>query len=157
MRKTTITPGPIDPRQDAQEEWLDLEHCASIEVTSEDPDFPVDSALAGREGPGWRAVEKGTQVIRLIFDNPRTLHRIKLVFSETDNSRTQEFTLRWSRAGESMTEIVRQQWSFSPQGSTSEVEDYQVNLDNVSILELELKPDLTPENAVATLAAWRVS
>jgi hypothetical protein len=97
------------------------------------------------------------QVIRLVLDNPRTLHRIKLEFSETENSRTQEFTLRWSRGGGSMTEIVRPQWSFSPQGSTNEVEDYPVNLDSVSILELALKPDLTPENAVATLAAWRVS
>ena len=96
-------------------------------------------------------------MIRLVLDNPRALCRIRLEFSETENSRTQEFTLRWSRAGGPLTEIVRQQWSFSPQGSTSEVEDYQVNLDSVSILELALKPDLTPENAFATLAAWRVS
>jgi hypothetical protein len=40
-------------------------------------------------------------------------------------------------------EIVRQQWSFYPQGSTTEIEDYQVNLDSVSVLELALKPDLT--------------
>jgi hypothetical protein len=53
-------------------------------------------------------------------------------------------------------ENVRQQWSFSPQGSTSEIEDYQVNLDSVSVLELVLKPDLTPANACATLASWRM-
>jgi hypothetical protein len=53
-------------------------------------------------------------------------------------------------------EIVRQQWSFSPQGSTSEIEDYQVNLGSVSILELAIKPDLTPDNAFATLARWRM-
>jgi hypothetical protein len=56
-----------------------------------------------------------------------------------------------------MIEIVRQQWTFSPHGSTSEVEDFQVNLDSVSILELALKPDMTPETAIATLAAWRLS
>ena len=56
----------------------------------------------------------------------------------------------------SQAEIVRQQWSFSPHGSTSEVEDYQVDLDNVRALELELKPDLTPGKAVATLAKWRM-
>ena len=44
-------------------------------------------------------------------------------------------------------EIVLQQWSFSPQGSTSEIEDYQVNLGSVSILELAIKLDLTPDNA----------
>ena len=52
--------------------------------------------------------------------------------------------------------FVCQQWSFSPQGSTGEIEDYQVDLDNVRALELELKPDLTPGKAVATLAKWRM-
>jgi hypothetical protein len=157
MRKTIIKPETINPRQNAQDEWLDLEKVAIVEITSEDPKFPIESALTTREGPGWRAAERGKQVIRLVLDNPRALRRIRLEFSETENSRTQEFTLRWSRTGGPMTEIVRQQWSFSPQGSTSEVEDYQVNLDSVSILELALKPDLTPENAFATLAAWCVS
>ena len=157
MCKTTINPDSVNPFQNAQEEWLDLEKFASVEVTSEDPNFPIESALATREGPGWRAAERGQQVIRLVLENPRALRRIRLEFSEAENLRTQEFTLRWSRAGGPLTEIVRQQWSFSPQGSTSEVEDYQVNLDGVSILELALKPDLTPENAFATLAAWRVS
>jgi hypothetical protein len=70
---------------------------------------------------------------------------------------TQEFTLQWSaEPGGPFREIVRQQWSFSPQGSTTEIEDYQVNLDNVSVLELALKPDLTPANAYATLASWRM-
>jgi uncharacterized protein (DUF736 family) len=157
MRKTIVRPESVNPRPNAQEEWLDLEKSAAVEVTSEDPNYPIESALAGREGSGWRAAEKGKQVIRLVLDKPRELRRIRLEFSETENSRTQEFTLRWSRADGPMTEIVRQQWTFSPQGSTSEIEDYQVNLDSVSILELTLKPDLTPETAIATLAAWRIS
>jgi hypothetical protein len=157
MRKAVIKQEAINPRSHDQAEWIDLEKYASVEVTSEDPNFPIESALAGREGPGWRAAESGKQIIRLILDKPRALHRIKLEFSETEHVRTQEFTLRWSRAGEPMTEIVRQQWAFSPQGSTREVEDYQVNLDNVSILELALKPDLMPDTCFATLAAWRIS
>ena len=157
MRKTIIKPEITNRRQNAQPEWLDLENVATVEITSEDPKFPIESALATQEGLGWRAAERGQQVIRLVLENPRALRRIRLEFSETENSRTQEFTLRWSRAGGPLTEIVRQQWSFSPQGSTSEVEDYQVNLDGVSILELALKPDLMPEDAFATLAAWRVS
>jgi uncharacterized protein (DUF736 family) len=157
MRKTIIEPETIHPRQNAQDEWLDLEKVATVEITSEDPKFPIESALATRGGPGWRAAERGQQVIRLVLDNPRALRRIRLEFSETENSRTQEFTLRWSRASGPLTEIVRQQWSFSPQGSTSEVKIIRLILDGVSILELALKPDLTPENAFATLAAWRVS
>jgi hypothetical protein len=54
-------------------------------------------------------------------------------------------------------EIVRQQWNFSPAGSGSEVEDYEVDLDGVSALELAIKPDLARGEAPATLASWRVA
>jgi len=62
---------------------------------------------------------------------------------------------RWDRA-RPLREDRSPEWSFSPHGSTSEVEDYRVDLDSVSVLELALKPDLTPGNAFATLAKWRV-
>jgi hypothetical protein len=157
MRKTLINSDTINPLSHSQGEWLDLEEIASVEVTSEDPSFPIEAALTAEEGSGWRAAEKGQQIIRLVFDNPRTLCRIRLEFSETGSERTQEFTLRWSDAAGRFREIVRQQWTFSPQDSTSEVEDYQVELQNLSVLELALKPDLTPDNAVATLAQCRVA
>jgi hypothetical protein len=37
-------------------------------------------------------------------------------------------------------EIVRRQWTFSPQGATSGIEDYEVSLNSVPILELMLTP-----------------
>jgi hypothetical protein len=157
MRKSVIDPATTHPEQRSEQEWLDLEQVAKVEVTSEDPNFPIESALASGKGPGWRAAGKGKQSIRIIFDKPRPLHRIRLEFAETEIERTQEFTLRWSaESGGPFKDIVRQQWSFSPHGSTSEVEDYQVDLDSVSVLELALKPDLTPGNALATLVKWRV-
>jgi uncharacterized protein (DUF736 family) len=158
MRKKVINSDMINPRPHSQEGWLDLEEIARVEVTSEDPKFPIEAALAAAEGPGWRAAEKGEQIIRIVLDNPRTLRRINLKFSEPEIERTQEFTLQWSaEAAGPFREIVRQQWTFSPQGSTSEVEDYQVQLKNLSVLELTLKPDLTPDNAFATLARCRVA
>jgi hypothetical protein len=158
MRKKVINSDTINPRSHSQEEWLDLEEIARVEVTSEDPNFPIEAALAAGEASGWRAAEKGKQIIRIVFDNPRTLRRIRLEFSETEIERTQEFTLRWSdEAAGPFKEIVRQLWNFSPQGSNSEVEDYQVQLKNLSVLELTLKPDLTPDNAFATLARCRVA
>jgi hypothetical protein len=158
MGKEVINSDTINPRPHSQEEWLDLEEVARVEVTSEDPNFPIEGALATGEGSGWRAAEKGKQIIRIVFDNPRTLRRIRLEFSDTEIERTQEFTLRWSdEAAGPFKEIVRQLWNFSPQGSTSEVEDYQVQLKNLSVLELTLKPDLTPDNAFATLARCRVA
>jgi hypothetical protein len=157
MRKLVINPVSKNLRLYPRQKWLDLEEIAAVEVTSEDPNFPIESALAlGRE-PGWRAAESGEQVIRIILDAPIPVRRIRLDFSETDIVRTQQFTLRWSQVGGPLQEIVRQQWNFSPQGSTSEVEDYQVDLDNVSILELILMPDLSSTSAIATLAAWRVA
>jgi hypothetical protein len=125
MRKKIVNPGTLNPAHRSLERWLDLQEVASVEVTSEDPDFPIEAAFRSDQSLGWRAAEKGTQIIRILFDRPRTLHRILLDFSETEIERTQEFTLRWSD-GEAapFSEIVRQQWSFSPRGSTNEIEDY---------------------------------
>jgi hypothetical protein len=135
MRKSVIDPVTIHPEQRSEQEWLELEQMAKVEVSSEDPNFPIESALASGKGPGWRAAEKGKQIIRIIFDKPRQLRRIRLEFSETEIERTQEFTLQWSaESGGPFRDIVRQQWSFSPHGSTSEVEDYRVDLKGVCLL-----------------------
>jgi hypothetical protein len=157
MKKITISGHSVESSPNPQEEWLDLEALARAEVTSEDPNFPIESAITAKGRRGWRAAETGEQVIRLVFDRPTPLHRIRLEFSETEVERTQEFTLRWAPTGEAFREIVRQQWNFSPLGSTSEVEDYRVDLDRVSIIELRLKPDLRPNHGLATLAAWRLA
>jgi len=70
-----------------------------VEVTSEEKEYPVESALVSGEMRGWRAVDSGTQTLRLIFDEPQRLTRISLVFEESETERTQEFVLRWSPDG----------------------------------------------------------
>ncbi len=101
------------------EGWLDLGRLAVVEVTSEEKEYPVESAWAVAEGRGWRAAASGAQTIRLIFDEPQRLTRISLVFEESETERTQEFVLRWSGdGGRSFREIVRQQWNFSPPNAT---------------------------------------
>jgi len=80
------------------ERWVDLEQIATVEVTSEDPNFPVESVFSGRNGPGWRAREKGEQQIRIIFDQPMSVTWIHLKFVETKVERTQEFTIKWASA-----------------------------------------------------------
>jgi hypothetical protein len=78
-----------------------------------------------------------------------SIHWIELRFHEADYERTQEFILRWSsESGGSATEIVRQQWNFSPTGSTTEIEHYAADLDAVSVLELAIRPDLSRPEAV---------
>lgn len=44
----------------------------------------------------------------------------------------------------------------APAGSTTEVEDYTINLNAVSVLELAIQPDLGGREAVASLAACRL-
>jgi hypothetical protein len=137
--------------------WLDLEQIATVEVSSEDPTFPIESAFRSTHGVGWRASQAGEQQVRIIFDEPVSLHPIQLRFHEPEFERTQEFTLRWSPAsGGTAAEIVRQQWNFSPAGSTTEIEDFVVDLKAVSVLELAIQPDLGGREVVATLASWRL-
>jgi hypothetical protein len=77
--------------------WLDLEHLAKVEITSEEAGHPVESALTSDGGPGWLAGEAGKQTIRLLFDRPQALGHIHLVFEESSRQRTHEFVLRWSK------------------------------------------------------------
>ena len=106
MRKWLFTPTSRGIRPH-DEGWLDLDRAASVEVTSEEKDYEIDSALVAGEMPGWRAASTGTQTIRLLFDQPQTLRRIALVFEETSTQRTQEFVVRWSAdGGHSFREIA---------------------------------------------------
>jgi hypothetical protein len=143
MRKRLITPIPQDvPLPD--EGWLNLDGAAVVEVTSEDTDYPIESALVSGQIRGWRAADAGAQTIRLVFDESQTLKCIALVFEETEIERTQEFVLRWSADyGGSFHEIVRQQWNFSPPNSIHDVEEYRVELSGVNVLELVIVPDIS--------------
>jgi hypothetical protein len=158
MRKRIANSVAAELPPQGHEAWLDLDRTAQVEVTSEDRDYPVDSVFNFGKGPGWRASEGGEQTLRVIFDRPQRLKRVWLHFVETERERTQEFTLRWSsETVPSLREIFRQQWNFSPNGSTSEIEDCKVDLSAVSVLELIIKPDLSRLQEVATLAEWRVA
>ncbi len=157
MRKSQITqiPQSAQPRDQA---WVDVDRIASVEVTSEESDYPVESALLLEGKRGWRAANPGTQTIRLIFDEPQKLRRILLVFEDSENSRTQEFVLRWSPDIESsFREILRQQWNFSPADSVRETEDYAVELSEVKVLELMIVPDKSGGGVRASLTSLRLA
>ena len=158
MRKQIVDSASREPGPIGRSDWLPLQEMAKVEVSSEDADHPIESAFSLGQTSGWQAGSLGKQSIRLVFDQPRTIRRIYLRFNEPAVARTQEFALRWSEnRGDRLTEIVRQQWNFSPEGSTAESEDYQVDLKAVSILELTINPDLGKGEAIATLADWRLA
>jgi len=99
MRKRIIHPGTQGASPDDYQGWLDVEHLVQVELTSEDAEHPIESALIMNAGSGWRAQQPGEQTIRLLFDKPHRISRIQLLFQEDERERTQEFVLRWSRDG----------------------------------------------------------
>ena len=139
MRKSIVSPSAVATTP-ISEVWRDLERIARVEISSEDEQFPIENAVGKKETTGWRAAETGPQLIRLQFDEPQNIKRLQLRFVERAAERTQEFAV-FAGAGPQLKEIVRQQWTFSPYGSTEETEDYTVNLSGITTLELRIDPD----------------
>ena len=151
MRKSLIDANVVSETPAAAGSvWFDLNQLATVQITSEDPLFPIDHALGPDSGTatstGWRASAKGPQIIRLNFDEPTPIRRIQLRFIERSAERSQEFAI-YARSGssaggtEEMREVLRQQFSFSPRGATEESEDYTVDLNAVTSFELRIDPD----------------
>jgi hypothetical protein len=139
MRKSIVSPSAAaaTPISDV---WRDLERIARVEISSEDEQFPIEHALGKHATTGWRAAGTGPQLIRLHFDEPLTIRRLQLHFVDKAAERSQEFAV-FAGAGAELKEVVRQQWTFSPQGSTEEIEDYPVSLSGITTLELRIDPD----------------
>jgi hypothetical protein len=157
MRKRIITrdtQGILLP----DENWLDLENLAQVELTSEAASHPIESALKPVAGSGWRASGPGRQTVRLLFDEPLRVKRVHLVFHEDEQQRTQEFLLRWSSdGGRSYREIVRQQYNFSSPDNTREIEDYEVDLVGLTVLEICITPDISGGSARASISELRIA
>jgi hypothetical protein len=152
----------IDPVQQKaavlEGDWLNVEALAEVEITSEDAAHPIEAALVPGRTSGWRAAGPGKQTVRLLFAQPQRIRRIRLNFIESERERMQEYVLRWSAdGGKSFREVVRQQWNFNPQGSTTETEDHHVELSAVTVLELSIIPDSSGGSAVASLDQLRIA
>jgi hypothetical protein len=78
-----------------------------------------------------------------------------VVCEEHAQARTQEFVLR-AVGSDGDREIVRQQFTFAPPGTTVEREEYATNLEAVSRLELVIVPAINDDRAVATLRELRI-
>jgi hypothetical protein len=160
MRKEIVGPTTAAGKTQHSAEWLDLDSIARVQLTSEDPAFPIENALSLNPEVnelGWRAAGPGAQTITLVFDAGHDIHQVRLHIIDHTTERSQELLLRYSSATETDREIVRQQWSFSPTGSTQEVEEYSVDLRSVTKLELVIDPDRGRRNSVAVLNALRLA
>jgi hypothetical protein len=157
MRKRIIN-RDIGKPSPGHEAWLDLESLAQVEVSSEDSQHPIEAAFALNASSGWRAATPGQQLVRLLFDEPQDVRLIHLIFDEHDQERLQEYTLSWCPGnGQPYREIVRQQYTFSPPTTTTEVEDYRVNLDRCAGLELSIIPDVRGSAVRASIAQFRLA
>ncbi len=161
MQKRKIA-GASQTRPDAEpsteQDWLDLSTLAEVELTSEDPGYPIEAALASADGKGWRAGAPGRQLIRLIFFEPQRVRRIRVRFEEKDVERTQQYVLRHAaQPGDPCREIVRQQWNFNPRTAPVEVEDHTVDLPTMRVLELEIDPDIGDQSVFASLGHLQVA
>ena len=156
MRKSVVSRESNTPELASVVVWMDLDAVASATMTSEDKTHPLERAVSDAPG-GWKASTPGVQVIRFSFDTPKNVKRVRLIFKEEAKERSQEFALVAILHPEVRKEIVRQQWSFSPSGSTTEVEDYNVDLSDVVALELTIDPGRHDNTVFATLESIQVA
>ena len=66
----------------AHEQWRSLDESVEVELTSEDPEWPMEHALLDQRASGWRAAAAGSQTISLLWREPTSIRRIRLVCEE---------------------------------------------------------------------------
>lgn len=124
---------------------ISIADTATVLVTSELPDHPVDHICDGQRGPGgtrWIAEQPGDQTVVLAFDAPRNIDTVSVEIEEREVSRTQELTLATSRdGGKTYREVLRQEFNFSPSGTTFEHEDWRIAADGITNVRLWIRPD----------------
>jgi hypothetical protein len=151
----------IVPRRSSESRSLDGEisiaDVATVQVTSEEAGHPIDDAFDHNRGPGgsrWIADGPGEQTVILLFDSPQTIRRIGVEVEELAESRTQELSLSVSSdGGRTYRELVRQEFTFSPPGTSFERELWSVSAGAVTHLRLDIKPDKGGRVGRATLTS----
>jgi hypothetical protein len=158
LRKQIIKPSPAAPTPMPGE--IDIAAVATVLVTSEDPDHPVDHAFDQQRGPGgsrWVAGEPGEQTLILAFDAPQVIRRVLVEVEEPEVARTQDLQLAVSSdGGQTYRELVRQEYNFSPPGTTFEREDWSMEAGGVTHLRLSIRPDKGGKPCRATLTSFVV-
>jgi hypothetical protein len=118
---------------------------ATVLVASELPDHPIDHMCDGQRGPGstrWIAEQPGDQTVVLAFDTAQNISMVSLEIEETEVSRTQEVTLATSRdGGLTYRELLRQEFNFSPSGTTFEHEEWRLAAEDITNLRVWIRPD----------------
>jgi hypothetical protein len=136
---------------------ISIADVATVQVTSEEADHPIDNAFDHNRGPGgsrWIADGPGEQTVILLFDSPQTIRKIGVEVEELALSRTQELSVSVSSdGGRTYRELLRQEFTFSPPGTSFEREFWSTSAEAVTHLRLEIKPDKGGRVGRATLTS----
>jgi hypothetical protein len=156
MLRKQIVPRHSGESQSLEGE-LSIPDVATVQVTSEEANHPIDNAFDHNRGPGgtrWIAAEPGEQTLTLVFDRPQTIRKIGIEIEELVVSRTQELSMSVSAdGGRTYRELVRQEFNFSPPGATFERELWSASAVAATHLRLEIKPDKGGRAGRATLTS----
>ncbi len=158
LRKHILAERPTAPASPREEK--DIAALATVLVTSEAADHPIDNVFDTQRGPGgsrWVAAAPGEQVLILAFDAAQTIRQVSLEIEELEVSRTQELELSVSADdGQTYRELHRQEYTFSPPGTTFEREDWAVTAEGITHLQLRIKPDKGGKPCRATLTSLAI-
>ena len=136
---------------------ISIADVATVQVTSEEADHPIDNAFDHNRGPGgsrWIADGPGEQTVILLFNSPQTIRTIGVEVEELAVSRTQELSVSVSLdGGRTYRELVRQEFNFSPPAASFERELWSASAGAVTHLRLEIKPDKGGRVGRATLTS----
>jgi F5/8 type C domain len=139
---------------------IDLASCATVAYSSEDPTHPVEHMFDGRFGPGatrWLAAQPDvTEKIVVEFDRPQAISRLLYEVEEAVRERTQEVRVEVSEdGGRNFRQILVQEYTFSPGGSTFQSEELRLNVVHVSHIRLTIVPNKNG-SGIATLTSLRL-
>jgi hypothetical protein len=157
LRKQILNDRPAvgAPRLDVK----DIPALATVLVTSEETQHPVDHLFDASGGPGgtrWIAGADGDQTLVLAFDTPQTIRAIGIEAEEPSATRTNVLTISLSEdGGRTYRERIRQEFNFSP-GTTFEREEWSMPADRVSHIRIVIQPDKGHAPHRATLTSLTV-
>src|SRR5262245_32426215 len=155
LRKQIVPKRAGEPA--SQEGEIRIADVATVQVTSEQDNHPIDHAFDQRRGPGgsrWSADAPGEQAVTLMFDGPQAIRQVGVEVEELEVGRTQELWVSVSSdGGRTYRELVRQEFTFSPPGTTFERERWTVPPGAVTHLRVDIKPDKGGRIGCATLTS----
>ena len=139
---------------------IDIASLATFAYSSEDPHYPLEHLIDGRDGPGgthWASARPDTtERIVLEFNPAQRISRLIYEVEECAQERTQEVRVEASTDhGETYRNVLVQDYTFSPRGATLQHEDLQLELNAVTHLRLTIVPNKGGSGS-ATLTSLRL-